>query len=143
MSEKVQKALELFDSGFNCAQSVAGAFCEQFGMDEQLMMKIAGGFGGGIRCGEVCGAVSGAVMILGLKYGQYVADDKASKQKCYEITSEFMEKYSKRKGTVLCRELLGYDIRDAEARAKYPGRQKEVCPKAIEAAVLILEEMGF
>jgi C_GCAxxG_C_C family probable redox protein len=106
-------------------------------------MRLACGFGGGLRCGEVCGAVSGAVMVVGLKYGQYIANDEASKKKCYETTSEFMEKYIKRKGTVLCRELLGYDVRDTEARARFPGRQKQICPKAIETAVLILEEMGF
>lgn len=143
MSKKVEKALKLHDSGFNCAQAVVGAFCEDFDADEKTLMKLAGGFGGGMRCGEVCGAVSGSVMVLGLKYGQDTASDKASKDKCYQITSEFMKEYVKRKGTILCRELLGYDIRDPEARKRFPGRQKEVCTKAIEAAVLLLEEMGF
>lgn len=143
MGDKVQKALSLFESGFSCCQAVIGAFCEQYGLDEQLSMKIACGFAGGLRCGEVCGAVSGATMIIGLKYGQCIADDKASKEKCYRTTSEFMEEYLRRKETVLCRELLGYDVRDVETRAKFPGRQKEICPKAIESAVLLLEEMGF
>ena len=143
MSKKVQKSLELFDNGFNCSQAVIGAFCEQFGLDEKLSMKLTCGFGGGLRCGEVCGAVSSAVMIIGIKYGQDIATDKTSKEKCYKITSEFMEKYLKRKETVLCRELLGYDVRDTETRALFPGRQKEVCPNAIETAVLLLEEMGF
>ncbi|NLJ71228.1 MAG: C_GCAxxG_C_C family protein [Clostridiaceae bacterium] len=143
MSEKMQKARELHESGFNCSQSVLGSFCDQFGIDEQILMKLAGGFGGGLQCGEVCGAVSGAVMVVGLKYGQSIANDKDSKKKCYEITSEFMEEFLKRKGTVLCREILGYDIRDPEAKAKYPDRQKQICPKVIETAVLILEEMGF
>jgi C_GCAxxG_C_C family probable redox protein len=143
MSDHVQKALELRQIGFNCSQSVIGAFCGDFGIDEHIAHKFAGGFGGGMRCGEICGAVSGAIMAIGLKYGQYDANDKASKEECYKITSGFMEEYAKRNGTVLCRELLGYDIRDAEARMKFPGRQKEVCPKAIESAVRILEEMGF
>ncbi len=143
MSDKIEKARELFSSGFNCAQAVAGAFGAQFGMDEQLLMKVASGFGGGMRCGEVCGAVSGAVMILGLKYGQSLAQDTESKMRCYEATTKFMNEYQKQKGTVLCRELLGYDVRDSEARARFPDRQKEVCPKAIETAVLILEEMGL
>lgn len=124
MSKRVEKALELFRSGLNCSQAVVGTFCNQFGMDEPLSMKLACGFAGGLRCGEVCGAVTGAVMIIGLKYGQCIADDKASKGKCYEITSKFMEGYVKRKGTILCREILGYDVRDKETRAKFPGRQK-------------------
>jgi hypothetical protein len=64
-------------------------------------------------------------------------------KRCYEITSAFMEEFLKRKGTVRCRDLLGYDVRDTEARSRFPGRQKEVCPKVIEEAVSILEEMGF
>lgn len=143
MSEKSQKALELFTSGFNCAQAVLGSFCGEFGVDEQLLMRLACGFGGGLRCGEVCGAVSGGVMVVGLEYGQYIANDVASKKKCNEITSEFIKEYRKRRGTILCRELLGHDLRDPEARAKFPGRQRQICLKAIETAVLILEEMGF
>lgn len=143
MSDKVQKALSLFESGFSCCQSVIGAFCGKYGLDEQLAMKIACGFAGGLRCGEVCGAVSGAVMIIGLKHGQFVADDKASKEKCFKTTSEFMERFLARRETVICCELLGYDVRDIETRAKFPGRQKEICPNAIKSAVLILEEMDF
>jgi C_GCAxxG_C_C family probable redox protein len=143
MSEQVRKALEMFESGFNCSQSVIAAFSDKYGMDEQLSLKLACGFAGGLRCGEVCGAVSGAVMIIGLKYGQCVAKDKESKEECYKITSQFMEEYAKRKETVLCRELLGYDVRDAEARARFPGKQKKVCPQIIETAVLLLEEMGI
>lgn len=143
MSEKVLKANELHNSGFNCSQSVVGVFCEQFGVEEQIVMKLAGGFGGGLRCGEVCGAVSGAVMVIGLKYGQYILGDTESKQNCAKVTMEFMEEFMKRKEAVRCSELLGYDVRDTEAKEKYPNRQKEVCPDAIETAVLILEGMGF
>lgn len=143
MSENVEKALALFENGFSCCQAVVGTFCAQYGMDERLSMKIACGFAGGLRCGEVCGAVSGSVIIIGLKHGQRDADDKASKDECYKITGEFVKEFHERKGTVICRDLLGYDVRDTEARAKFPGRQKEVCPGAIETAVVILEEMGF
>ncbi len=135
MSTKVKKALDLFSSGFNCCQAVVGAFREQYGLDEKLSMKLSSGFGGGLRCGEVCGAVTGAVMIIGLKYGQDSANDKDSKIKCYEITEEFINEYVKRKKTVLCRELL--------MSAKSPDKKKEVCHKAIEEAVLLLEHMGL
>ena len=143
MENKVQKALDLHESGYNCSQAVIGAFCEKFGLDEELGLKISGGFGGGLRCGEVCGAVSGAVMVIGLKYGQHNVDDKRAKEECYKITSEFMDEYVERNKSVVCRELLGYDIRDIEKITLIPGRQKEICAKAIVTAVLLLEEMGF
>ena len=65
MNQKVEKALKLFDDGFNCSQSVIGAFCSKFGLDEELAMKLTCGFGGGMRCGEVCpNAIRTAVVLL-------------------------------------------------------------------------------
>lgn len=143
MNNKVEKALRLFDSGFNCSQAVIGVFCSKFGLDEEIAMKLACGFGGGMRCGEVCGAVTGAIMVIGLRYGQYIAEDREAKEKCYGLTAKFMDEYVKRNGSVHCREILGYDVRDTEARAKFLGKQEEVCPNAIRTAVLLLEELGF
>ena len=39
MSTKVEKALELHDKGYNCAQAVACSFCEEFGVDQETMFK--------------------------------------------------------------------------------------------------------
>ena len=141
MTERTKKALELSNKGFNCAQSVIGAFCEKYGIDEQTAMKFAGGFGGGLRCGEVCGAVTGAVMVIGLKYGQYLPNDKESKEKCGEVTTTFMEEYKKRNNSLLCREILGYDLRDKDEAARFADKKQIICSNAIELAVKILEEM--
>ncbi len=141
MSERISKANELNSEGFNCAQSVVGAFCEKYSIDKETAMKFAGGFGGGLRCGEVCGAVTGAVMVIGLKYGQYLPDDSESKQKCGEITLRFMEEYKNRNHSLLCRELLGYDPRDKEKAEKLQDKKKTICSNAIEMAINILEEM--
>ena len=62
-----EKALELFHSGYNCAQAVAVAFCDVTGLDEKLTAKMVSSFGGGMgRLREVCGAVSGMFMVLGI-----------------------------------------------------------------------------
>ena len=61
------KAAELFLSGYNCAQSVAVAYCDLLGLTEQQAAKMASAFGGGMgRLREVCGAVSGMYLVLGL-----------------------------------------------------------------------------
>lgn len=106
MSEKTEIACRLFNSGFNCAQAVVGAFSPVEEGQAELVLKLASSFGGGMRCGEVCGAVTGALMVLGLREGQYVADDLDAKKKSAELTSRFMEEYYSRKGALLCRELL-------------------------------------
>jgi len=144
MSEKVKQALNAFGAGYNCAQAVISAFADSLGMDRETALRFAGGFGGGLRSGEVCGAISGAVMAIGLKYGQTDAADKAAKEQCNRMTIEFMDQVRKEQGTVLCRDLLGYDVRDEKAgQAMAPERKRAICNQAIEKAVVILENMGF
>jgi C_GCAxxG_C_C family probable redox protein len=70
------RAEELFCKGYNCAQAVAGAFCEECGIPLDTMLRMASPFGGGIgRQREVCGAVSGMLMIAGLLYGYDVPEE--------------------------------------------------------------------
>ena len=64
---KKDRAKELFGSGYNCAQSVIGAFCDELGIDFDTAMKISEGFGGGMgRMRLTCGAVSAMTMAVGL-----------------------------------------------------------------------------
>ncbi|MCX5897676.1 MAG: C-GCAxxG-C-C family protein, partial [Proteobacteria bacterium] len=52
-----ERAADSFARGFNCSQSVLAAYAEQFGLTEELALKVAGGFGGGMgRMAETCGA---------------------------------------------------------------------------------------
>ena len=141
LNERVEAARRLFQEGFNCAQAVVGAFSS--GEEEgQLALKLASGFGGGMRRGEVCGAVSGAVMVLGMREG-YLAGDQAAKLKSSELTSAFMEGYAQRQGTLYCREILGYDPRDAEAAKGFAAQKRQVCEGAIETAIVLLGELGI
>ena len=54
--------------GYNCAQSVAGAFADLTGTAPEQLMAAMGGFGGGVGGSheELCGAVSGGVLVLSL-----------------------------------------------------------------------------
>lgn len=144
MNERVESALRLYHGGgFNCAQSVVGAFYPPEDEEGKTALKVALSFGGGMRCGEVCGGVTGALMVIGLRAGQNGAEDQETKEKTAQLTSAFMEEYSKRKGALLCRELLGYDLRDSEAKAKNAGSKGAICDDAISTAILLLDEMGI
>lgn len=104
MSEKSEKAKELFKSGYNCSQSVLGVFCEELGMDFDTAMKIALPFGGGMgRMREVCGTVSGMFMAAGLMFG---SSDSASKAEMYKKIQELAENFKAQNGSIICRELL-------------------------------------
>jgi len=139
------KAVEFFSNGYNCAQSVLGAFCEEAGLDLNTAFKIANGFGGGVRCGEICGAVTGAIMAIGLKCGFYVEKDFKQKGYCNNKTYEFMEKFRAENGSVICRDLLGIDIHSPDDFSTPEAREaiKTVCPKMVAIAVRLLEGMEF
>jgi C_GCAxxG_C_C family probable redox protein len=140
-----ERAVEIFDNGYNCAQAVLGAFCEEAGLDLNIAFKLANGFGGGVRCGEICGAVSGAVMAIGLKCGFYVMNDIEQKVYCNKKSFEHMEKFKEANGSVICRDLLGVDIRcpdDHNAPAAQEAH-KNLCPKLVASAVRVLVGMEF
>ena len=111
--------------------------------DEETALKMSTQFGGGARKGEMCGAVSGALMVLGLKYGHSHAEDIEEKGKAYQIAEDFMNRFIAEKGTVVCRELLGYDVSNQEdvAKIKELNLFKTTCPEMIKCATAMVEQM--
>ena len=142
MSKK-EKAVSYHIEGYNCSQAVFGAFCEEQGLEKDIAMKIASGFGGGMRCGEVCGAVTGALMVLGLENGQAIGSDQETKKKMNTIAAEFQKHFKEKHGTNICKELLGYEIHTKEGmiQVQQKGLSRSLCDRLIEDAVEILEVM--
>lgn len=109
---KSQQARELFKNGYNCAQSVFCAFAEDLNIDFETALKLSSSFGGGMgRLREVCGTVSAMFMIAGLKYGYTSNNDDDAKEKHYALIQELARKFEEKHGTIICRELLGLDIK--------------------------------
>ena len=101
------KAAELFLDGYNCAQSVAVAFCDVTGLDEKFTARMVSSFGGGMgRIREVCGAVSGMFFVLGLLYGYDTPGDDVSKKELYTEVQELAAKFREQCGSIVCREIL-------------------------------------
>lgn len=110
MTDRVEKARELFLSGFSCAQSMFIAFSDIFSMTDDNARRLAAGLGGGIgRMRETCGVITSGSLILSLVYGPTQGEDRDSKAKTYEKVRELMERMKELEGTVCCRELLGLD----------------------------------
>lgn len=139
---KSDKALELFSNNFNCSQAVLTACAPDFDLNEQLALKLGTSFGGA-RNGDICGAVSGALMVLGLKYGHYQSDNNEQKSRAYAIAVEYTKRFKELNGSIICRDLLGYDLTkpDEMACIKEKGLFGVVCPKMIKSAVEILESV--
>jgi C_GCAxxG_C_C family probable redox protein len=93
--------------------------------------------------GETCGAVTGAFMVIGLKYGKARAEDDGARDKTYELVGEFVARFKDRHGSIICKELLGYDLSnplEGEA-AKEKGLFDTLCPQFVRNATEILEEI--
>jgi C_GCAxxG_C_C family probable redox protein len=143
MTDKQEAALRLFDSGFNCSQSVCAALASDLGFSRADALRVAAAFGGGIgRSGATCGAVTGALMALGVKYGMTEADPQA-KERMYTIAQGFLARFTERHGTVTCKGLLDADIATDEGRRSMHERNTHVtiCTGVVADAVAIAEDM--
>ncbi|MBN2146140.1 MAG: C_GCAxxG_C_C family protein [Anaerolineales bacterium] len=106
MSHTTKQALDFFNQGYSCSQSVLATFAPGLGLPIETAFKIAAPFGGGIaRTGDLCGAVTGAIMVLGLKYGHTTPTEPNSKELTYQIVQEFLKQFKARHDTLLCSEL--------------------------------------
>lgn len=144
MNEK-ERAIELFKEGYNCSQSVFVAFCHRFGLDEETAKKISAGLGGGVgRMREVCGAVSGAAMVIGSICAGVDGKDNDSKQKNYELVREFADRFKEKNDSIICRELLGLDIKmeksaEPEKRTSEYYKKRPCVELVADAAELLTE----
>lgn len=141
---KVQKAVDCFKEGFSCSQAVLSAFCEPLGLDRVIALKMAQSFGGGMaHMGETCGAVTGAFMAIGLRHGRTRADDDLAKERTYALVQEFVQKFRSRHGSIVCKELLGYDLSKDDDLKKVQEKQlfDELCPQLVQTAAEILDAL--
>ncbi len=143
MTEKAQKAVEIFNKRLHCSQAVPAAYAEECGITYEQAVKLGSCFGGGMRKGEVCGACTGALMVLGLLYGQQSENDPEGRERSNKLNDLMMEKFSKKCGSYLCNDILGCDIRTVEGvqYARSHNLFTELCPKIVAQAVDIIEEI--
>ena len=139
--DRVRKAVELFMQGYNCSQSVVGAFSDLYGIDHDTAFRMSASFGAGIgRMRETCGAACGMFMLAGLEKSNVVPDMKA-KAENYKLVQELAKEFKKRNGSICCGVLLG--IKKDETISNIPESRtneyykKRPCVKMVEEAARI------
>ncbi len=138
-------AKQNFMNGYNCSQAVLLAFCEDFGLEKETALKISEPFGGGMgRMREVCGTVTGMFMVLGLAMGNSDAKDGSTKKNVYKSVQELGAKFKEDNGSIICRELLGFQKNNKESYVPSERTneyyKKRPCPELCKYAADILEE---
>jgi C_GCAxxG_C_C family probable redox protein len=145
MNDQADYAEALFKQGFNCAQSVFAAFHDDLGIEQDIALRIASSFGGGMgRLREVCGALTGLFMAAGIKYGYLDPNDLDGKTRHYQLVQDFAQRFSDEYHSILCRDLLQLDEKISEPTpevrtAAYYHRRP--CAEYVRFAAGLLEKM--
>lgn len=140
-ADMYEKIADGFNNDYNCCQTVLRYACEKLGVAEDTALRLAAGFGGGMRRGETCGCVTAALMALGMAYGSPTCETEKARFK--EFVEEFESRFRNKNGSLLCRELLGMDFGKPEEREKIleSGILKSKCPQLACDASFILDKM--
>ena len=144
IDKRVEKAIALFKQGFNCSQAVCAACADLYGMDEEVALRVAASFGGGIgRMRQTCGAACGMFLLAGLQNGSAIPGDGEGKKNNYALVQRLAEKFKQENGSLICSELLGIAPKaqeptpEARTEAYY---QKRPCVEMVASAVRIYLE---
>jgi len=137
------KAREGFQGGIDCSMQVLAHCAEKTGISETQALKAAAAFGGGMWHGETCGAATAGLIALGLKYGNHETGDKEGKDSFLAKKAEFEKAFAKANESLICKEILKYDISKPEEMEKIMEENllMTLCPKVVCNACKILDEM--
>lgn len=107
IEDRVKQAVQNFEAGFNCAQSVFLAYADLFEVDLDMAQKMSVSFGGGMgRMREVCGTVSAMAMLAGFKYPVLEVTDQEQRKRNYAMVQKMANLFKEKYGTIICRNLL-------------------------------------
>ena len=149
--KSLEKTLPFDHIGTNCACLTLNNITEILGIEEisfnNLIFPLAGGIGGykakdGWQgaCGAVCGGVAAIGLILG---GTEEKIKPENMNNVYMRGNKFCREFEKINGSVVCRQLCGYDMGDPEGAAQYQknGTWEKTCYKFVISAVDIVRKI--
>jgi len=147
MKDHARLAHENFKKGYNCAQAVACAFCEEMGLEEAAVAKMVSSFGGGLgKQREICGAVSGAAFVLGVLKGYSDPEATTEKTEHYARIQDFSARFKAEHETIICRELLkNLELKKENTPEPEPRTEDyyriRPCVRFVETAAKVVNEM--
>ncbi len=121
---RLDKAIELFNGPYNCAQSVASAFNDVLNKSDDEIKRLMSGFGFGMG-GErtVCGAVTGGIFVL-----SSTIENPSSREELYDKVYYLISIFKmQNEGKLYCLDLVGENPSDKEFTT--------ICPLLVEQVV--------
>ena len=124
LEERVSRAVQNFEAGYNCAQSVFLAYSDVFELEMETAKKMSVSFGGGVgRMREICGTVSAMAMLAGFKYPVQDISDQEARTRNYAMVQKMADMFKEKNGTIICRNLLPPE--DAAATTPAPAARTQ------------------
>ena len=134
IEERLGKARELHERGYNCAQSVACVFADKTGVPADVLFAANEGYGAGQGTMDgVCGALMGAIMLGGLKSSTRNLEQPNSKPTTMKLSRELIKAFESSAGALYCKDLKGVGT----------GKVICTCPDCISKACELTEELVY
>ena len=140
----VEKAVKSFKGGLNCSQAIVATYGSELGLEEDIGVKVAAAFGGGMgHTGKMCGAITGAMMVIGLHCSKDGCSVSQAKVRSCALASELMKTFQSRHVYTNCKDLIGQDLSTDEGMrlAREKGLFDTLCAVFVHSAAEILEEL--
>ncbi len=100
-----EQALVLFESGYNCAETLVAAFAGELGAAEDII-RFATPFGAGIGGRrDLCGMITGGALVIGLVYGRTGTADIEHKTEAYRRVAKYY-RWFKTERQLKCSEIV-------------------------------------
>lgn len=133
MSKYIEKAFELHNKGYNCAQAVLCAFADKTNVDEVTLYRFAEGLGAGMgNRKNTCGALSGATALCGLVSSSGDVNN-STKTETYKTAAKIVDEFEKCCGAFVCSDIKGSNT----------GSPTASCDDCIKTAVEAVEKILF
>lgn len=133
---RVERGVELFKSGYNCAQAVVGAFADLYDIPQDVALRMSASFGGGMgRMRLTCGAASGMFMLAGLENGCATTESPQKRAENYALVQELAAEFKEINGSLTCAELLG--LRTGKTESPTPNARTQEYYKNRPCAMMV------
>ncbi len=133
---RVERGVELFKSGYNCAQAVVGAFADLYDIPKDVALRMSASFGGGMgRMRLTCGAASGMFMLAGLENGCATTESPQKRAENYALVQELAAEFKEINGSLTCAELLG--LRTGKTESPTPNARTQEYYKNRPCAMMV------
>lgn len=111
VDERVERAVNNFESGYNCSQAVFLSFTDIIDVDLNLAKNVSLGFGGGMgKLEKTCGTFSALVLLAGLRYPVKETDSPDARDLSYHVIQRMAKEFEKINHSTDCSLLTSQDM---------------------------------